>query len=585
MKRFLFIILSLNFFIARSQNFNTIVSDLNYISTLASGASLEVVDDIAIKNLSTKIARYSMMDENMMGTYLEDICDASEFQYKNKKSEIQVIRYIKKDNIGVIFDGRKTKIKEMLSLAETALDKYRIDVALRNLYWAETLIQSLPEFNDFIYVTSYGENFPAIEWTRSSIENILNGITSSFSKQGKEITQITFQYNGHPVQSIDYCYFDGNTWSDVCHASNGTGIIPSGNDISTFKIKYEAIASDMLHINRKVDDVRKALGTTKVANTIKVPLAVTPKIDVSKEVKQKILDVVSYKDRQDKQQTAKIEDYQIKPLEEAGRYELIIDTICKSIEAHNYSSVENLFNDDGYDTFTKLIQYGNAKLLEKPDLFFYKLGGQIFCRSLPMAFSFQNNTRTFIEDVIFTFNEDDKISNITFSLGKQAVNDITSHEDWSEEARIILINFLENYKTAYSLKRLDYISSIFDEDALIITGNVLRRTSSSTEFSSNPVVTYSKYTKEQYIKRLAASFKSKDFINIQFADDKVIRMGKNPNLYGIQIRQDYFSSNYSDSGYLFILVDMENPSSPLIHIRTWQETPDKDFGIIGPYHF
>ena len=39
---------------------------------------------------------------------------------------------------------------------------------------------------------------------------------------------------------------------------------------------------------------------------------------------------------------------------------------------------------------------------------------------------------------------------------------------------MILISFLENYKTAYALKRLDYISSIFDDDALIITGRVLK---------------------------------------------------------------------------------------------------------------
>ena len=36
------------------------------------------------------------------------------------------------------------------------------------------------------------------------------------------------------------------------------------------------------------------------------------------------------------------------------------------------------------------------------------------------------------------------------------------------------MEFLENYKTAYALKRLDYINTIFDDDAVIIIGNLVR---------------------------------------------------------------------------------------------------------------
>ena len=32
-------------------------------------------------------------------------------------------------------------------------------------------------------------------------------------------------------------------------------------------------------------------------------------------------------------------------------------------------------------------------------------------------------------------------------------------------------------------------------------------------------------------------------------------MGKGESIYSIQIKQDYYSSNYGDSGYLFLLVD------------------------------
>ena len=45
-------------------------------------------------------------------------------------------------------------------------------------------------------------------------------------------------------------------------------------------------------------------------------------------------------------------------------------------------------------------------------------------------------------------------------------------------------------------------------------------------------------------------FQSNQFINIRFADNDVVKMGAGGETYGIQIKQDYYSSNYGDHGYL-----------------------------------
>ena len=62
-------------------------------------------------------------------------------------------------------------------------------------------------------------------------------------------------------------------------------------------------------------------------------------------------------------------------------------------------------------------------------------------------------------------------------------------------------------------------------------------------------------------------------------------MSKGGELYCIQIKQDYYSSNYGDSGYLFLMVDLNRPDAPIIKVRTWQTQPDPDFGLIGPEFF
>ena len=81
-------------------------------------------------------------------------------------------------------------------------------------------------------------------------------------------------------------------------------------------------------------------------------------------------------------------------------------------------------------------------------------------------------------------------------------------------------------------------------------------------------------SKEEYIQRLGVCFKSNEYINIRFTNNDVSKMGVGGELYGIQICQDYYSTNYGDTGYLFLLVDINDPEKPTIFVRTWQPTRD-----------
>jgi hypothetical protein len=199
-----------------------------------------------------------------------------------------------------------------------------------------------------------------------------------------------------------------------------------------------------------------------------------------------------------------------------------------------------------------------------------------------MSFSFKSNNRTFVEDVVFYFDRNHKICNITFSLSKIAIEDIASNSSWSEANRILLISFLENYKTAFSLKRYDYISNIFSDDALIITGLITKVTESGdSPYANNTIIKYNRQTKSEYLKKLKYSFDSKEYINIRFAENTIRRSGKGADVYGIQIKQDYFSTNYGDSGYLFLLVDLSDTLKPQIHVRTWQPEKNADGSIYG----
>ena len=311
------------------------------------------------------------------------------------------------------------------------------------------------------------------------------------------------------------------------------------------------------------------------------------RIDFS-AVRSKVMDVISREKLRENpdESSDSTRAVGLTPVLFTSEYEAAVSKICDALTSRDYESARPLFTETGYEIFLRLVAYGNARVLSRDDLNFYALGDEVFCRSIPMAFSFSGNPRRFVEDIVLTFNKDALISNLTFSLGKAATSDICSHDGWSEEARLILVAFLENYKTAYSLRRLDYISSIFDDDALIITGRVLKNAGTRNDgYGTNRYVRFTRQNKAAYIRNLSRVFASQEYINIQFSDSEVVKLGKSGQLFGIKIRQEYFSTTYSDVGYLFILVDLTDPQIPVIHVRTWQESPDKDFGVIGPYHF
>ena len=261
------------------------------------------------------------------------------------------------------------------------------------------------------------------------------------------------------------------------------------------------------------------------------------------------------------------------------------------IRNRDYSAAAKLCTPEGFDMFNRLIGYGSARLLNAPDVQFLRCGDDITCRSFPMSFSFKSSARKFTEDVVFHLNPEGKVTEVAFALDDRAADDILNNKrnrEYSDDVKQILVNFLERYKTAFALKRLDYIEGIFSSDALIIVGSVLKRADGYTDMAKMRVredeVRYTKLTKDEYLHNLARCFGCNEYVNIRFAENS-IRHGKNTGgndrIYGIQIKQDYFSQTYGDSGYLFLILDIKDPAKPVINVRAWQPEKDGQFADDG----
>ena len=571
-----------------------IQADDSYICGLGHGSNLKQASNGALAALAGQISTtvesnftYLMTNEsqgqnvktntkvdNIIKTYSHTTLRNTTELVIEDEPNATVLRYIKKSELDKLFEQRKMKVMEYASNAEKYEKDGKVADALTSYYAALALLRSLPDGSELKIRLGFSGEQLLMPLISKNVNDILNNIsisTESMEDDGDERTMvINVLYKGKPATNFNYTYYNGQGRSDVCSAKDGMGdiTIPKSLNLNKLDVQAEYICEDEANYDRELREV--------LDNTSAVPFRTAHlKLEKDKSIKPVMANNNQYQAVLAPSTAAlnsipsTLGDGEVSP------YLATMQKIEVAIREKNYAGVKDCFTAEGYAMFTKLINYGKAKLLRAPQLTFQKNGEEVICRSFPMSFSFQGNRRTFVEDVVFHLTHDGKVDELAFGLNKAAVVDIMQRGSWSDEARKVMVNFLESYKTAYALKRLDYISSIFSNDALIITGSIVKSSGNREVGPTNlKHVKYTRQTKAQYMKSLKACFASNEYVNIHFADNIIRRSASNPNIYGIQIKQDYYSSSYGDTGYLFLLIDFANPKLPIIHVRTWQ--PDKD---------
>ena len=475
----------------------------------------------------------------------------------------------------------------MMEAALRAESKGKIDDALRNYYWGLLLTRSLQYPNEAFYVSEADQKSLLMTWIPEQMNAIFDEIevkTIKTSDNGD--VELSFFYKDKPINSIDYTYFDGRDWSNIYSAQDGLGTLEMapGDVRDVYQLKFEYEYRGQAHIDKELESVMGILKSIPMRSAYK---NVSAKVSKSNPLMASASTTHAELNSFSSVPTA---IYKMpKELEDDTKHCEILTKIVSAFCSGAKESIASYFTTIGWDVCQRLLLYGNAKVVGEPDLQFYRLGSEVIGRGLQMSFSFKTGIRkAFVQDVVFTFNAYNKIDNVSFGLGQTANDDILGKSIWPEEVRMAIMQFLENYQTAYALKRLDYIESVFDEDAVIITGSLVPRkviTDGGGYVMTDKVVKYSRFNKQSYLKHLKMSFASKEYINLRFANTDVRKLSKGGELYAIQIYQEYYSSNYGDKGYLFLMVDLNNPDHPIIKVRTWQPDKDPEFGVYGPEHF
>ena len=127
---------------------------------------------------------------------------------------------------------------------------------------------------------------------------------------------------------------------------------------------------------------------------------------------------------------------------------------------------------------------------------------------------------------------------------------------------------------------LDFLQKVYSDDALIIVGRVIQveNTDAHGTVVQAPNHILITKTKSEYLANLSKAFEANEFINVGFTKVTIVQHPDHESIYGITLFQNWTSSNYSDAGYLFLMMDFRNDDAPIIHVRTWQPEIDIDEG-------
>ena len=488
--------------------------------------------------------------------------------------------YMKRSDFNAMCDERyKSVVRLALRGYECENDdNLQIEDALRNYYWSLMLCLAHPQ-GESLTIKIDDEEVNAYNWLIDRI-NGSDGVLNSFSfilpkenaieetSEGLIVNLNVRSTAGIPVSNLQFDYYNGQKYIPTS-VNDGTAAVIIQPDRTTINIRIEYEFKNESTIETEVHKVLHTLEHNIKFKNIKH----TINLDNAKKDKE-IKPVLTEMNLEYNNEWRKIDGkFDVKDSD----YMKIMKDVEAALQSRNYTSVRHHFTDEGYGMLDTLSKYGKMTIIGEQDYNFLKMGNLVICRDINMQFDFRNNV-SFNRDVVFRFDsETRKIVSIAFRLSSITERDIVTKSKWSEEARLTLINFLEDYQTAYALKRHDYLESIYSDDALIIVGHVVKKTviPDQAQFNfSDDDVKLMQYDKNTYFKNLARTFNSQDYINIKFESTDFTRAKSSTNreVYGVRLLQRYYSTTYGDVGYLFLLVDLTD-ENPLIHVRAWQ--PDE----------
>lgn len=507
--------------------------------------------------------------ENIVGTFRQRIVEKSAELYaveNDETEEYQCFVYLRRSEFREMCADRKAEIQKYLTRGMEMEEVASFEDALKSYYWALMLCYAHPQGKKLVFKTIEDE-YVDYEWFVNRIDG-KDGILRSFNfivpkenaiqedGSGRVVKLKVMTNVGQPVANLRCEFHNGRKYIANTVRDGNMVVNLLDRNITTLKVKVDySFIADAKKMNAAVYNAMEIIKVPRFSNNFR-------SIDLEKTLNVK-----------EKNETPELAAMEKKVMSASKSYLDKMRMIEKALRDGDLEPARGCFSEDGFNMMDTLVGYGHITVAGKQDYKLMKYNDEVICRSMMLQFDFRD-TPGFSQDVVFRFDTINKVvTSVAFRLSDKAEEDIISKTKWPEQSRLVLINFLEDYQTAYALKRHSYLRSIYSDDALIIVGRVVKKTVIPDRMSfklSDEEVQLKKYDKDTYLNNLLDCFNSQEYIRLRFTDTDFTKAnGNNKDVYGVRVRQEYSSSTYGDVGYLFLLVDLRD-QLPKIHVRAWQ---------------
>lgn len=174
------------------------------------------------------------------------------------------------------------------------------------------------------------------------------------------------------------------------------------------------------------------------------------------------------------------------------------------------------------------------------------------------------------QEAVVSFDKQGNLTSFYLSISMNLyMNVIRGNKEITDlRRRQLILDYVEQFRTSYNQKDIQFLTQVFSDDALIITGKVIKQSKDGIPMPDK--IVYKKQGKQEYLSNLRHVFAANKQIRVTFDEIEVMRHPVNKDFYGVTLHQGYSSDRYHDDGYVFLLWDFRNEDAPQIHVRTWQ---------------
>jgi len=537
----------------------------------------EMTSQIAVKVSSSFEEKLSESDTKVTESTQKILKTHSAATLRNVKyitspadqGKVEVFCYLKKNEVEQIFNQRKKLICEIVNRAREYAREYNYAHALKHYYYANILLNSLPDQNVVYQGTNYTTLIPQKINALIFNTNFEYLQECDISDQEREIT-LRVHNDKHPIALLDFTFWDGSNQVSV-QAKDG---------LASIRLVGSSIDFEKLRLNIQYSYYNSRKEYSVVADLWNLVTRPTYTATKTVELKKKALGGLV----QRKAVVSKTDDFNVifetehdsAPIEKIANH---TKELLSLFVKHDRTAIAQFCGSDTFLTtkLTDYIEYNNPTPQERnigAHVNQTEVGWEV--RKIRMLHRYPSIHKQSTEYLVLDFSEEGQLRDLNVAITKELYNKFVRQGDFSQDwdNRQQIVKFLEKYRTAYISRDIQTVEKMFAEDALIIVGRRIKRKAIVPEkiyqrMGNEPEYEYLRMKKAEYIERQRKIFDYQADIFLDFASFEINRKNDQPSIYGVEMRQNYFSTTYSDEGYLFLLIDFARVD-PTIYVRAWQ---------------